>query len=140
MASERSGAGWPQHRADRDGVANRGGDYTDAMRLPNGHQAIVAIEKLTDYCLNPHHPRGRHKARVFEAALGIRQVDAPQLRDLLLEAARNGEASVGLADASGQRFTIDFAVRTAIGADTIRSHWIIRAGETAPRLTTCFVR
>jgi len=30
------------------------------MKLPNGEQAVVAIEKLRDYCLNPYHHRGRH--------------------------------------------------------------------------------
>lgn len=27
--------------------------------------------KLTGYCLNPEHPRGKHKARVFASALGF---------------------------------------------------------------------
>ncbi|HXG48805.1 MAG TPA: hypothetical protein VNO52_14360, partial [Methylomirabilota bacterium] len=35
------------------------------MRLPNGERAIVDIQKLTAYCLNLQHTRGRHKARVF---------------------------------------------------------------------------
>ncbi|WP_200235400.1 DUF6883 domain-containing protein [Thiohalocapsa halophila] len=41
------------------------------MKLPNANQAVVDLEKLRGYCLNPAHPRGRHKARVFAAALGI---------------------------------------------------------------------
>jgi hypothetical protein len=45
-------------------------------RLPNGNLAIVDIRKLKDYCLNPHHWRGRHKARVFWTALGIGRADA----------------------------------------------------------------
>jgi hypothetical protein len=46
------------------------------MRLPNGDQAIVEIVKLRDYCLSPTHPRGRHKARVFAAVLGLTDKDA----------------------------------------------------------------
>src|SRR5580698_6521766 len=35
------------------------------MMLPGGVKAIVDISKLRDYCLDPHPPRGRHKALVF---------------------------------------------------------------------------
>ena len=31
-------------------------------RLPHGDQAILDMRKIEDYCLNPLHPRGRHKA------------------------------------------------------------------------------
>lgn len=41
------------------------------MRLPNPERAVVEIAKLTDYCLNPMHEDGKHKARVFAAALGL---------------------------------------------------------------------
>jgi len=41
------------------------------MKLPGGEDAIVDPEKLTGYCLNPEHPRGKHKARVFATALGF---------------------------------------------------------------------
>jgi len=37
--------------------------------LPGGAGAIVEISKLRDYCLDPHHRRGRHKARVFLSTL-----------------------------------------------------------------------
>ena len=48
------------------------------MKMPNGDKAVVEIEKLSQYCLNPLHPRGRHKARVFESALGITGEDAEE--------------------------------------------------------------
>ena len=35
------------------------------MNLPNGDRAIIPIEKLLDYCLNPEHSKGKHKARVL---------------------------------------------------------------------------
>jgi len=40
------------------------------MKMPDGDAAIVDRQKLTGYCLNPEHPRGKHKARVF-AMLGF---------------------------------------------------------------------
>jgi hypothetical protein len=40
------------------------------MKMPGGDAAIVDRQKLTGYCLNPEHQRGKHKARVF-ATLGF---------------------------------------------------------------------
>jgi hypothetical protein len=91
------------------------------MLLPNGEHAIVDPRKLRDYCLNPYNTRGRHKARVFATALGITAARAPQLRTKLLEVARTGEARRGELDLYGQRYTIDFAMETAIGKATVRS-------------------
>jgi hypothetical protein len=50
------------------------------------------MRKIEDYCLNPSHPRGRHKARVFREALDLQRSDAWWLRDALLEAAGSAEA------------------------------------------------
>lgn len=41
------------------------------MKLPGGTGAIVELSKLRDYCLDPHHPRGRHKAWVFLSGTGF---------------------------------------------------------------------
>jgi hypothetical protein len=45
-------------------------------KLPNGERAVIGIEKLREYSLNPLHSRGRHKARVFWAALALTQAGA----------------------------------------------------------------
>ena len=58
------------------------------MKLPGGQAAIVDPQKLTGYCLNPEHPRGKHKARVF-ATLGFTAESAEDLRAALLKAATN---------------------------------------------------
>ena len=110
------------------------------MRLPNGARAIVDIRKLCDYCLNLDSPRGRHKARVFAAALGLTAQDAPKLRTKLLEVARTGEAERGELDVYGQRYTMDFVMVTRIGKATVRSGWIVIRGKKAPRMTTCYVK
>jgi hypothetical protein len=65
------------------------------MKLPNAGRAVADIEKLRDYSLNPDHAEGKHKARVFRSALGFTQADAGRLREMVLEAARTGEASFG---------------------------------------------
>jgi hypothetical protein len=71
------------------------------MKLPGGSHAIVEISKLRDYCLDPHHPRGRHKARVFLSALHLRQSDAELLKAALLEAAHEDDAVLGEVDDYG---------------------------------------
>jgi hypothetical protein len=78
--------------------------------LPNGDRAVLDIRKLEEYCLDPAHPRGRHKARVFVAALGVRKEHADWLRALLLEAARDNDAIELAADAYGRRWSIDMTV------------------------------
>jgi uncharacterized protein DUF6883 len=60
------------------------------MRLPNADRALVDIRKLVDYSLNKQHEVGKHKARVFEAALGLTTDDAMWLRERLLAAALEG--------------------------------------------------
>lgn len=49
------------------------------MKLPVGQGAVVGPEKLVDYCLNPEHPRGKHKARVIATALGFTAENADEL-------------------------------------------------------------
>ena len=77
------------------------------MKLPNGERAIVDHQKLEGYCLSPHHPRGRNKARVF-ASVGIGPAAPAVLRDALLAAARNAEARPGVVNPYGQRHIVDF--------------------------------
>ena len=109
------------------------------MKLPSAHRAVADIRKLRDYCLDPRSPKGRDKARVFAATLGLTHKDANFLRGTLLRAAAEQECTPGEVDEYGQRYTLDVAVETGAGRHTVRSGWIIRSGETFPRLTTCYV-
>lgn len=108
------------------------------MKLPNGDRAIVDDRKLTGYCLNTDHPRGRHKARVF-SYFGIRAEHAQVLREALLAAARHRDAAPGTPFHYGNRYTVDFDFSCGGNSVRIRSLWIIRVGEEAPRLTSCYV-
>ncbi len=108
-------------------------------RLPHSDEAILDIRKIEDYCLSPSHPRGRHKARVFREALDLQRSDAAWLRDALLEAARSNEASQDAVDAWGAHWRLDATIRRHGKTAVIRTMWIVRTGETAPRFVTCWV-
>jgi hypothetical protein len=109
------------------------------MRMPRGDAAIVDLQKLTGYCLNPEHPRGKHKARVF-AALGFTADNADELRTALLGAAATADAQLAEADQFGQRYVVEFEIRGPRSVGLVRSMWIVRRGETVPRLTSCYVK
>jgi len=73
------------------------------MKLPNSDQAFVDVRKLRDYCLGLEHPRGQHKARVFQRALGWTANPAEDVRRRLLEAVQSHDASFLGLDDYGQR-------------------------------------
>lgn len=109
------------------------------MRLPNGEAAVIDLRKLGNYCLSREHPRGRHKALIFERVLGLTAEDSEELRDALKRAAADREASIGISDGYGTRYIIDFNLERNGKHGTIRSCWIVLSGEDCPRFVTCFV-
>ena len=114
------------------------------MKLPNAENAVVDIAKIRDYCLNPDHPEGKHKARVFLNKLGVTKNDADHLRQLILEGILVADAIEESSIVYGRRFVADLSISSAQGAvlctAVVRTAWIIRNEEDFPRLTTCFVR
>lgn len=109
------------------------------MKLPGGETAIVDRRKLTEYCLAPDHPLGKHKARVF-AVLGFTADKADELRVALLNAAATMDAEAGISDKFGDRYVVEFQIEGPQRSGTVRSIWMVRRGETTPRLTSCFVK
>lgn len=109
------------------------------VSLPHAERAVVDERKLRDYCLSPDHPRGKHKARVFAAALGLTANDAEELRQALLSAALTGEAVATDVDEYGQRYLLDFEMITEAGRATVRSGWIVRSDEEFARFTSRWV-
>jgi hypothetical protein len=107
--------------------------------MPPRDRAILDIRKLKDYCLNPSHPRGRHKARVFRDSLGLRRADAGWLRDMLQEAFRTEEPSREELDRWGTRLRLDVNVGRQGKSAVVRTIWIVRPRETVPRFVTCWV-
>ena len=108
--------------------------------LPKATEAIVPIGKLRDYSLDPSHPLGKHKARVFASALGMTRSDAARLRDMILNAILTNPAVETGVSIHGRRYTVDFETLGRKGLVIIRTSWIVDADDAAPRMTSCFVR
>lgn len=109
------------------------------MRLPNPESAFIDLRKLRDYCLNPLHSRGKHKARLFLAILGLQTDDAEELRAAILTAIQTHEAIPKTLDEWGQRYQVDFPLQRGSATATIRTTWLVRPDETFPRLTSCYI-
>jgi hypothetical protein len=108
------------------------------MLIPNAENAVVDIRKLRDYCLNPEHDDGKHKARLFSSILGMAPDNAEELRQILVEVIQTHEAQLGRRDGFGQRYTLDFTIQWQNRSATLRSGWIIEHDSEIPRLTTCY--
>lgn len=108
-------------------------------KLPNGDRAVVPLEKFTEYALNPQHPSGRHKARVFQAARGLTLADAAFLQETVRQIASANEATSQNPRSYGERYVIDFALTTNVGRAMVRSTWMLHYGDHLPRLTSCYV-
>ena len=108
-------------------------------KLPNAEKAFIPLEKLTEYSLNLEHDTGKHKARVFRAAFGWTESDAPLLQSILRSVVQLVNATLQSPTVHGERYVVDFRWTTEKGSAKIRSAWIVRYGEDFPRLTSCYI-
>lgn len=109
------------------------------MKLPNGDAAVIPMEKLVGYCLNPDHSSGKHKARVFASALGITAENAGDLRELIARAAVEGEVIQQNDTQFGQLYKVDWAIP---GQESVvlRTLWEVSLSQPNPRLVSAFIR
>ncbi len=109
------------------------------MPIPEAERGVVDIRKLRDYCLSNTHPRGKHKARVFSAALGLGPKDAEWLRDRLKETVLTAKPEDIQEGPYGSLYTVDVQLSFKDKTALVRCYWIIRRGEDFPRLVTCYI-
>lgn len=114
--------------------------HNQSWRLIGADRAEIDPRKLTDYALNPNHPVGGGKARVFQSALGYNQSNYKGLLSQLQGGVMNVTPIHGKVDSFGSRFTVDIPVTGPGGSATVRTGWILRPGSTTPSMTTLFVR
>lgn len=107
--------------------------------LPFAERAQADDSKFLDYCLNTEHPYGRHKARVFNSALGITVANWQILRDTVLSATLLNPATHKGRNSYGEIYVVDFLMSHEMKTATVRTSWIIHDGENFPRLTSCYI-
>ncbi|MBE9223389.1 hypothetical protein IQ215_11840 [Cyanobacterium stanieri LEGE 03274] len=107
------------------------------MQLPHGNKAILG-NKIESYCLNIYHEKGKHKAILFDAKLGITIDNAYILKEALLSAAIREKVKIVKENDYGIHYNMKFILQTNVGESLILVGWIIRRGETFPRLTNCY--
>ena len=97
------------------------------------------MQKLIGYCLNPDHPSGKHKARVFASRLGITLENADTLGELIQTAAVEGEVVQQDTTSFGQLFKVDW---TVLGTQQVqlRTIWEITSTNLNPRLVPAFIK
>jgi len=109
------------------------------MRLPGAARATIPTDKLVNYALDPNHPRGRHKARVFASALGIGAADWRYLHDQILEALADAPVRSTRITSFGVAYEVVVLIDGLNGATVpVVTTWIVERGA-APRLTSTWV-
>lgn len=102
-------------------------------------EAIIPPEKLVGYALDPTHPRGRHKARVFSAALAIEQDDWRYLLEQLLEGVAAAPVTGTRITPFGTLYEVVVLVDGLNGATMpVATIWIVE-GDLPPRLVSTWV-
>lgn len=111
------------------------------LLLPNLERAIVPIEKLSDYALNPDHPRGKDKAKVFKAVLGIERQHAAVLAEIIRGSLHRALAVERTSDEHGHSWTTYheiFGVNARAAIVTVG--WKFATGEPeVPKLISCYI-
>lgn len=115
-------------------------DYLEPMSLLPGYKsALIPVPKIRDYSLSLEHPKGKHKAIVFQSALGIGSADYEWLIKQIQEGITKSNAVEEESISFGSRYRVDLLIRNKEREAMVRTAWIIRNGEDFPRLTSCYV-
>src|SRR6266508_3118244 len=110
---------------------------TNPDALPIADRAVIPREKLQGYLLNPRHEIGRHKARVFAAALGIHRDDWEYLRDRIQEGILVAAVDTVRDTQWGRVFEAILPV-TGLNGQTRRvmTVWLVASAAESPRFVT----
>ena len=102
--------------------------------------ADVPEEKLVKYLLNPEHPVGKHKARVFESALGFNINNYSELNNQMLEKFNEAELKYTKEDEYGKRYEQVMNIHGVNGRDVdVLTVWIKDNNSKKYRLITAMV-
>ncbi len=104
-------------------------------------RVTIDLRKFTDYALDPEHPVGRHKARVFKAALGYTRENYQALLEQIEAQVMDAEAILQRTDVHGQHVQVDLQIVGVAGQRAVvRTAWLIASGADEAHLVTLYVR
>jgi uncharacterized protein len=109
--------------------------------LPNFERAVIPIQKLASYALNPEHPEGKHKARVFKSALEIERRHAGALAELIRASLPKAPAEREQTTEYGDLWTNWHAVIGLNGQSAIiTAAWMYKKqAADIPELVSCYI-
>jgi len=109
--------------------------------LPQHEKAVIPIEKLRDYALDPNHPMGKNKARVFKATLGIERDHADALSKVLRSTLFRSPAVQGRKSQYGEHWTTYHEIVGLSGQPVVITvAWIYRIEQAdVPVLVSCYI-
>ena len=110
------------------------------MLLPFAEKVHIDDQKLAGYCLSETHVTGKHKALVFKSALGITAENYLVLKDAIQNAVLMNDAEYGGMNQHGDIYVVDFLMKYYEKRATVRTAWLVRFGESFPRLVSCYVK
>lgn len=117
------------------------GFTSEAGTLLNAKHAVIDPKKMASYALNPEHPVGGNKARVFESALGFNPSNAGILVSRVQQGIISSSAELGAYDKFGQSMSVDIPIIGVNGETAIvRTGWMYETDSLVPRMTTIYVK
>ena len=107
-------------------------------RVPNADRAFIDPRKITHYLLAPNHERGSVKAEFFRR-FGFSIADWPRLPEAFSDHLRANNYVSSRAHGSGHAYRVTGRLNTPDGRNPgVVVIWLIRFGESHPRLITAF--
>lgn len=108
--------------------------------LPNFARALLPAAKLAGYLLNPLHPTGQHKARVFASVLGFTAANVDVLAVAIHAALPTRPAVVRETTRYGTMYSADLPLTGPAGSAIVRTGWIVEQDSDVPRLVSAYVK
>lgn len=113
---------------------------SDKMKMNLQMFVYIPKEKLIGYALNPEHPVGKEKARVFKAALGYTLENYEELQAKILESFREDKMVLKKEGAYGKQYEQIMKITGPNGnTANVLTAWIKETESSEPRLTSLYV-
>lgn len=113
----------------------------DKGHLSNARKAKMPKSKIVDYALNPDHPTGKHKAKVFESALGYNKDNYKSLIKQIKQNVGKYKATQVGQNEHGVLYQVIMPIKGPNGkTKDVVTGWIIKNGDYYPSLTTLYVK